>query len=729
MSESIEIKPISIKAMGRAQMACLRCRTQKMKCSKDHPSCKACVSSNKDCRYPAREKKIVLLDSQFQKIQARIKFLENELREVKAIKPEKTAPKETVKPEPPRDLFDGIEYQQLEEYIDPFDEEVHENDYFGTGTCQMFDSSLNSFLFKFTHKEDDSNNDVNYVNQNSRFFLEDSAAKKPFSGVLMLPDKEYSVFLIQKVISFLGHEYFFVNPEEFLSKVNDTYETFLDRDPTWLCYLLITLAVGEQFLNESSDGDAPGMRFFISALQIFRDYYENPSLELIQTLLLFAFYQQGLNRINSAFSFYGLAMRNALMMGLHRKVADPNVSVIEREKRKRVWWTIFVMDSIWCAKISQPIHVLIEDVEVELPNVNFVSLNDEFDPELLTHNVKLGVILGKIMKNIYRPNTNNKGINLKYILECIEDLDSFQNSLPDRIKNSLFISSNRSVANLYLRLNQAVIISTRPLVLSIFKGIYEENKITRRVVQKCTIAAKTTIDMLINLKNNGWFSTFGFWDAQYCFSSLLILVMSSLSGHHFPQIEIGRKINGYMKKAGNFTALENDMRIKELDYLLAKVNEQKRLATAARRESHRGSASHGLNGHESNGNLLPQDDSPVSALMSEITDNFSAYNRHYGISPSQLSFSQPANGSESEFQALSLDQDSETRTIDTRVDDKTLRDARNATIASTDESMVTPENANVFKDDFSPDTWNTLVLSLQIWDSSHLGNSMARFQN
>lgn len=607
---------------------------------------------------------------------------------------------------------EGLLYDKYEEYIDPFEEDMNENNYFGTATCQVFDSSLNSFLFKFTNSELTES----HTNESSRYFLVDPNASRPFSGLLMLPDKEYAIFLVKKVIDFLGREYFFIYPEEFFIKLNETYDSFNDRDPVWLCYLLVVLAVGEQYLNESSDGNTPGMRFFSSAMQIYRNYYEQPTLEFIQTLLLFAFYQQGLNRYNSAFSFYGLALRNSLMMGLHRRPTDLNLTPQEKEKRKRVWWTTFVIDSVWSAKLGQPIHVSLNDTDVELPNTNPVSLNDEFDSEVLEQNVKLGVILGNIMRKVYR-NNGRKGINLKSIIECLDELDALQRSLPSRIKNSLFKSNNRSAANLYLRLNQAVIITTRPLVLSIFKGSYGDNAVTRRVIQKCTIAAKTSIDILVNLKNNDWFSTFGFWDAQYCFSSLLILIMSSLSGYKFPQIEFGRQINSFMKDAGNFTALENDMRLKELDMLLEKVREQKlRMQQQQQQQQQRHlqtSGNKNIHGTEDNGpqtHIINEKNnekrSPISALMSEISNNFSA---HTGTSISPSSTSSSIKQEPNELGLSYQTTQSNLATLSLNSEQQQQQQEAN------DNGIF---NSNLFKNDLSPETWNSLVQNLQFWDSS-----------
>lgn len=569
----------------------------------DHPSCKSCKSANKECQYPVREKKLVFLDSQFQKLQDRIKFLESELKK--------------------KDLGGDIKVE--EEFIDPFDKEVvGDKNYFGTAACQTFDSSLNSFLFKFTHNSNYEEND------NLRYFLQDTNMKKSFRGVMMLPEKNYAIFLIDKVIGFLGYEYYFIDRHLIFQKLNETYDTVSDRDPVFCCYLLTILAVGEQYLNESPDGGVPGMRFFTPAMQLFQDYYENLTIEFIQTLLLIGFYQQGLNRVNAVYNFYGLALRNSMLMGLHKRVSDVHMTESEIEKRKKVWWTCFVLDSIWSSKLGHPIHINVEDIEIDLPDENSLRLNDDLSPELFTINVKLAILINKVMKKIYK----TKIINLKNIVECLEDLDNFQKSLPVSIKKSIFSTTNRSSANLYLRLNQIVIITTRPLALSVFKGTISENPINKRVIQKCTIAAKTTIDILHHLKKSGWFSTFGFWDAQYCFLSLLILIMSSCCGHQYPQIAIGRETNQYMKEAGNFTAMENDLRLRKLDQLLENVKQYKR----SQSDFNDMSPSYEFHGQ------IPQPKIPTlqsgfdqeELIMNEILENFTVNEFNYQDNESPL---------------------------------------------------------------------------------------------
>lgn len=578
---------------------------------------------------------------QLQELQSRIKYLEGELSKSKnnPVDDRVDSPGALRDSSPSEvsmaNIKDINEIEPKEEFIDPFgnQSEIVENDYFGTSSCHVFDNSLSSYLSDVTHKK----RKLNSSNQlhGCRYFFPDSTVDKPFTGVMILPDKKYVLSLIKKTISFIGYEYYLFDSPRFLKYVDKVYDPSTERKPLFLCYLLVTLAVGEQYLNESSDGGVPGMRFFVPALQLYKNYYESPSLDFVQTLLLMAFYQQGLNRSNGAFSFYGLAIRTSLIMGLHRKVTDSKMTPIEKEKRRRVWWTAYVMESIWCAKLGQPIHISIEDTDVEFPGI-LVKPNDSFNCTLLLYNAKLSIIIGTIMKKIYRPVP--KGINLKSIMECLDELDSFQEDLPADIKESFFISGNRSTANLYLRLNQIVIITTRPLLLSIFKGLYQETQLTKKVTQKCIIAAKTTIDILSNLKDSGWFSTFGFWDAQYCFSALLILIMTSFNGNELSQIKVGRRINGYMRDAGNFTAMENEIRLKELDQLLERVEKSR-----------------------SNQDVFASASPNINLLMAEISNNFTK------------------NDSGEE---------------------------------------ISNENDAILKNNLSPDTWESLVLSLQFWDSN-----------
>ncbi len=543
-----------------------------------------------ECKYPQREKKVTLLESQLNKLRDRIVFLESKLEQTNTqrnsgdlIEHEgSTTTREELsrrsplleleaKEEPsgsPSKSNDQAENHELSIPFNTKDNVTGGNTYFGTSSGQVFDSELKSHLFEIT-EDSDKISPRSTSSTQRRHFFRDPTLESSFSGVVMLPNKDYALSLVSKVIKYLSHEYYLFDAEKFLSQIDEAYEKLRDKKPLWICYFLMTLAVGEQYQSHSPNGEVPGMGFYIAAMRLYRSSYEEPTPEFVQTLLLIAFYLQGLNSANAAFSFYGLAMRSALIQGLHRNISF--ISPEEKEKRKRLWWTVFVMDNIWCANLGHPIHVRIEDIDVDYPEENSVDLHDDFNIELLDYNTRLATILGSVMKDVYCPAKGASSIKVWKVLECVEKFDKLRDTLPETIKNNLLLSDNRSAANLYLRLNHYTIVTTRPLLLSLFKGHVQPTEPIKKVVSRCVMAAISSIDILTNLKNNDWLSAFGFWDAQSCFSALLILNICSFAGNVYAQTETGRNINKYMRDAGNFTALDNELKLVELDELLSKI--------------------------------------------------------------------------------------------------------------------------------------------------------------
>lgn len=667
--------------------------------------------SNKDCKYPQREKKVTLLESQLNKIRAKILHLEAKLKE-KEFKGEDLVESEfcvhiddQIRVEPlKREKYPN----DIDDAINPFNStsNVIPSRYFGTSSGQTFDSELKSYLFEITHE---AQNMPSLSQQ--RHFFKDPTLDSPFLGVVMLPDKESAILLVEKVIMFIGHEYYLFDSNKFFKQIDEAYEKLRDKKPLWLCYFLMTLAVGEQYLNHSPNGEIPGMGFYMAAMRLYKSSYEEPTLEFVQMLLLIAFYLQGLNSGNAAFSFYGLASRSALIQGLHRNI--PSILSSEKEKRKRLWWTVFVMESMWCSNLGHPIHVEIDDVDVDFPEENEVDLGDHFNRELLGYNVKLATITGCVMKEVYSPTKGSTSIKIKKMLDCLEKLDDFQKILPPRIKNNLILSDNRSTANLYLRLNQNIIVTTRPLLLSLFKGHIQSTETVRKVISQSVNAAKLTIDILFNLKNNDWLSTFGFWDAQFCFSALLILIICSFSGNHYPQTKIGRMINRFMKDAGNFTALDNENRLMELDELLTKIPHDSRhseqgdaelidnqeLVRTALNSEHQVENQNIKNGLDTSAiNNLNELDGTMAKDIDEAKSNENTRN---GI----------------EYFANQLDHPPANIPLDNA---SAVNYALDYYPDSQNSDSVQIGDFSSFRNNVSPNTWSELTANLKFWDSPSL---------
>ncbi|OAL20819.1 hypothetical protein AYO22_08447 [Fonsecaea multimorphosa] len=116
-------------------------------------------------------------------------------------------------------------------------------------------------------------------------------------------------------------------------------------DRTWHILLYTVLALGAWTVCEDS-GDLDDV-FYQKACSYLHDQsiFESASLSTVQALVLLSNYTQKRNKPNTGWNYLGLAVRMALSLGLHRELPEWNISLLQREMRRRVWWGLFIFDS------------------------------------------------------------------------------------------------------------------------------------------------------------------------------------------------------------------------------------------------------------------------------------------------------------------------------------------------------------------------------------------------
>lgn len=69
----------------------------------------------------------------------------------------------------------------------------------------------------------------------------------------------------------------------------------------------------------------------------------------------------------TAYLHIGTAMRIAFSLGLHRDVSLRNKDSLERERSRRLWWTVFVLDYEMASRFDYPCYVMENSVYMRVP--------------------------------------------------------------------------------------------------------------------------------------------------------------------------------------------------------------------------------------------------------------------------------------------------------------------------------------------------------------------------
>jgi transcriptional regulatory protein GAL4 len=127
-----------------------------------------------------------------------------------------------------------------------------------------------------------------------------------------------------------------------------------DRN-SWIILYNAVLAIGAWCIG---DDDSVMDDFFYRKVAQFSEessIFESGNLAMVQGLLLLSNYAQKRNRPNTGWNYLGLAVRMALSLGLHKEFPNWEITPLQREMRRRVWWGLFIFDSGASITFGRPV--------------------------------------------------------------------------------------------------------------------------------------------------------------------------------------------------------------------------------------------------------------------------------------------------------------------------------------------------------------------------------------
>lgn len=151
--------------------------------------------------------------------------------------------------------------------------------------------------------------------------------------------------------------FFYLDQARFIAEINVFYvnpASTLRLDATFVCLAHAAFALGSQWASlvmpedtspelSPQDGD-PGRIFYQQALGLIPDIIEHNSLSAIQAVFVVGVYLLPASAISSSYVYLGLGLRKALALHLHLESDELDISDVERELRRRVWWAIYSLE-------------------------------------------------------------------------------------------------------------------------------------------------------------------------------------------------------------------------------------------------------------------------------------------------------------------------------------------------------------------------------------------------
>lgn len=406
---------------------------------------------------------------------------------------------------------------------------------------------------------------------NEPFFYNRAALRlnrQPAASPIRLPPIQVAKRWYLTHYSYIGTIFAFSSQEWFEQQLAIAYRGPPDvSDPdACLAYakVLTILAFGQLYsVNQWDSFDGPpGFELFCHAIQYLPSIHEESSLTFVETLALVGYYMQNLGERDAAFLYVGTALRMAIALALHQEIRSTQLDDVQKERRRRVWWSVYSMDRILTIKSGNPIMVQDEDIGVAMPSR--LTHEAQYGPWIVLRcYTELSKILTRIMHHVYR-STQKTGSNLMASVQNIlASLSAWNRDLPSELRFNIDkLDFTRESVSTFLHYYQCINMTVRPLLFLVVERRmkwsveerakdwrYELSSPTISAIDTCISAAQDTIAMITISAQKNLFATYGYMDGEHCFSAAIVLVLVCLA---FPYSE------------QDFTAMDSGLRLLQL---------------------------------------------------------------------------------------------------------------------------------------------------------------------
>ncbi|KAJ3098486.1 hypothetical protein HDU97_003985 [Phlyctochytrium planicorne] len=372
----------------RITQACDSCNKKKIKCDGLKPTCTNCSKSNNQCSYSRGAKKrgpragyIESLENRLKEMEALLQPLQPEVvvadmvRQNMEVWPmmDKNAPDGTTRPLPMDK--DGGGPSSIGGRSPS---NLSHNDSSGSVDAEIIGSQ------GFSHRQSTMKFGSRLVGSGSTSLSSSSTAHIPPEAIRELLDLYFT----------------YIHPTMPLVHMNSFMSNFANESPLLLNSMY---ALAARYSNHPTIRSTPDMLynngdiFYNKARELVDHYMDVPNTSTVTALLCLATYAAGSGRGSAAWMYSGMAIRMAQELKLNiepefdeSSSVGTKMSWLERERRRRIWWTCFVLDRYAGAAADRSMIINEKDCKVYLPSAESlwksVSNNNEEPVESIPSN-------------------------------------------------------------------------------------------------------------------------------------------------------------------------------------------------------------------------------------------------------------------------------------------------------------------------------------------------------
>ncbi|KAG9565753.1 putative fungal-specific transcription factor, partial [Aureobasidium melanogenum] len=507
----------------RKSIACQRCHSHKIKCDGQKPCTNCKAANNALCEYPVKDRKTTVRES----------YINDLLKEIERLKQQAFTPQSDNQqqqsysntPEPSATTDSGNPLVRDDAWFVPLDESPI---FIGEAACTAFSSRLRQLLLH-TQAE---------IHMPRITYVQDGQILQAADENAPWPSRPQAYLLVESVIATVGQCYHLSSLSSVRSILEKAYNDRTSLNQMQECKLFALFALAQVYsprLAESQHAVFPGLPYFARARALLPVLPERATADHVEVLICITIYSLAMNRRHSAYWYIGSAMRLSMTLGLHHNITESQLpDLAARQKRARLWWTVYALDRFIASKIGHSAFILNDDIEVSPPSddgLTDAQKGDVVSADYLCASMRLASIAGETISTLYSRKKNDRPFVQK-VQAIFKSLRDWSATLPESVKMWPDKPASWHIVALHLSFNQCVILATRPTLLQVFHVTNRTNRrdeipqATFMLAETCVHTARHTCRLI----TQAWTAlpALDYSSAQYLYAAATILAVSNL---------------------------------------------------------------------------------------------------------------------------------------------------------------------------------------------------------